>query len=418
MDSVQRRNTALNAMGEGLFGFKTNLVASATVLTVLLRDYGASERLIGAVSSIETAGALLPQLVGLYLFHSYRHRRRRLILWHIVVMLPILAVMAGLTLDADRLDPGLYRGSMLLCHAYYWVAIGVVNAAWSDFIAGLFPVTIRGTVMGLAMSAASLAGAAGALTAGWLIRSFPAPQVFACLYAAAWLIGTISLCLWIPVDDRVLNDLQEPPAPSLPVLARHFAHSLSDGNFRAFLVTRVLATLGFCVTPFIALRFMAPEGGCLSGSTIVSCGAAMTLSFSLASLFLGPLGDRSGHRLGILLGIGMQLATLLVLLCLPGLVGCVLAYACTGVCNACGVVSGSNMILETCPHGHRMAHISVGNLLIGTPMAFAAILAGLVAEKSSLATVFVICLGLSAMALAWCLCRVREPRALPLRPSC
>jgi len=417
MDSVQRRNAALNAAGEGLFGFKTNLVASATVLTVLLRDYGASERLIGAVSSIETAGALLPQLLGLYLFHSYRHRRRRLILWHIVVMLPILAVMAGLTLAADRIDPALYRWAMLFGHGYYWFTIGIVNAAWSDFIAGLFPVAIRGTVMGLAMFAAALAGAAGALTAGWLIRAFPAPLVFACLYAAAWVLGTASLCLWIPVDDRILASLPEPPAPSFGVLARHFAHSLSDANFRAFVVTRILATLGFCVTPFIALRYMAPEGGSLRGSTVVSCGAAMTLGFSLASLFLGPLGDRCGHRLGVLLGVGMQMVTLLVLLCIPGLTGCILAYAGTGVCNACGVVSSGNMIFETCPHGHRMAHISVGNLLIGTPMAFAAILAGLLAERSSLSVVFALCLGLSLAALIWCLVRVREPRALSLRPA-
>jgi MFS family permease len=138
----------------------------------------------------------------------------------------------------------------------------------------------------------------------------------------------------------------------------------------------------------------------------------MTLGFSLASLILGPLGDRCGHRIGIVAGISMQLVTLAVLLTLPGLGGCVLAYAGAGVCNACASVSGSNMIYETCPHEHRMAHISVGNLLIGTPMAFAAVLAGLVAEAWSLAAVFRICLAFSAAALVWCLLRVREPREL------
>ena len=410
MDSAQRRNTALNAAGEALFGFKGNLVASFTVLTVLLRDHGASEGMIGAVWSIETAGALLPQLLGLYVFHSYRQRRRRLIVWHVVVMLPILAVMAALTFASKGIDPAAYRWAMLGCHGYYWFMIGVVNAAWSDFIAGLFPVAIRGTAMGLAMCAASLAGAAGALTAGWLLRLYPGPQVFACLYAGAWVIGTASMCLWIPVDDRVLQQIPEPPAPSVPVLARHFAQSLSDANFRAFVVARILATLGFCVTPFIALRFMAPAGGGLARSTVVSCGAAMTLGFALASLFLGPLGDRYGHRLGVLLGIGAQIAALLLLLGVPSLAGCILAYGCAGVSNACGVVSSGNMTFETCPHGHRMAHISVSNLLIGTPMAFAAILAGLLAERASLALVFRLCLLISSAALLWCLFRVKEPR--------
>ena len=73
------------------------------------------------------------------------------------------------------------------------------------------------------------------------------------------------------------------------------------------------------------------------------------------------------------------------------------------------------MIFDTCPHGHRMAHISVGNLIVGAPMAFAAVLAGLIAERSSLDTVFRICLVLSATAFAWCLLKVKEPRTLKLK---
>jgi MFS family permease len=414
MTPTQRRNSALNAAGEALFGFKGNLMASATVLTVLLREYGASPRLIGAVWSIETAGALLPQLLGLYVFHSYQQRKRRLILWHVVVMLPIVGVMSALTCLAPRLDPAVYRWSMLAGHAYYWFMIGVVNAAWTDFLAGIFPVNIRGTVMGLAMFAASFAGAAGGLVAGYLIGIFPSPQVYAALYAAAWCLGTLAMCLWIPVDDSALRESPEPPPPALRTLGRHFAQSLSDRNFRAFLVARILATLGFCIIPFIALRFMSPAGGGLSRSTIVSCGAAMTLGFSLGSVVMGPLGDRHGHRLGVLLGAGLQVVALLVLLRVPGLGGCILAYGCAGVCNACGNVSHYNMIFETCPHAHRMAHIAVGNLIIGAPMAFAAVLAGLIAERSSLDTVFRICLVLSAAAFAWCLLRVREPRTLKL----
>ncbi len=417
MDPIQRRNTVLFAVGEGLFGFKTNLVASATVLTVLLRRYGASERLLGAVWGIEAAGALLPQLLGLYLFHTYRQRRRRLILWHIVVMIPAMAVMALLAGAADRLDPGWFRLGMVLCHAHYWLCIGVVNAAWSDFVAALFPVAIRGTVMGLCMASASVAGAAGALAAGALLRASDTPPVYAGLYAAAWLVGTVSLCLWIPVDDRVVKAQPDTPPPAVRILARHFWRSLADGNFRAFVATRVLATLGFCVTPFIALRFLAPAGGGLAASTVVSCGAAMTAGFALASIALGPLGDRRGHRLGLIVGITAQMATLMVLLWIPGLVGCVLAYAGTGICNACAAVSGGNLLFETCPHGHRMAHISVGNLLIGTPMAVVAVFAGILAEHHGLDAVFMACLAASAMAMLCCLCFVRDPRTLPLRSA-
>jgi MFS family permease len=148
----------------------------------------------------------------------------------------------------------------------------------------------------------------------------------------------------------------------------------------------------------------------------VSCGAALTLGLAAGSVVIGRLGDRHGHRLGVLIGIGMQVLTLLVILFVPGIRGCLLAYACAGICNACGYVSHYNMIFETCPHSHRMAHISVGNLLIGCPLALAAVFGGRVADVWGRPVLFTACLVFSVLAFVWCALAVKEPRTLPARP--
>ena len=408
------RNMALNTVGETVWGFKTGLVASVTVLTVLLRDHGASERLIGVVGGLETGAMLIPQLLGARLFASRRRRRVHMILWHVLVILPFLLAMGVLTLHAPRLAPAVYRWLMVAGHSGFCLAIGVANAAWIDFVAHLVSMRRRGTAMGLALAGSAFAGTGGSLAAGWAIGRFSGTRPFAAMYMGAWLLGTLAMTLWLPVDDRALRvDAGPDRLPFLQLLAR-FKASVSEGNFRAYLIGRILAALGFCILPFIALHYRSDAGGALPASVVVACGAALTFGTACGSLLLGRLGDRAGHRWGMLVGAGTQIGTLLVLLLVSGVNGCVVAYGAAGVCVACGQVSHYNMILETCPHEHHVAHISVGNLIVGVPMLLAPVAAGFIAGHIGLRAVFGACLVPSAAALLWFVVKVKEPRTLPV----
>jgi MFS family permease len=408
----ERRNALLNAAGEALFGFKFWLVPSATVLTVLLTRYGASERMLGAIVSIETACSLLPQLLGAWVFRSRRRLKRRLIIWHIAAMLPFLLLMGLLTFRADALDPALYRWLMLACHGGYWLAIGIVVAAWMDFLAHIFPAEVRGTAMGLASFASAMAGTGAGLLAGWLILRNPGPEVFGWMYVAAWLIGTGSMFLWVPVEDAGAEGAADAPPPTLRELADCFRAAFREANFRALLAGRLLGVLGFCIAPFVARYYSSTAGGALADSTIVSCGAAATLGGAIGGLALGRIGDHRGHRTGMLIGMALQAATLLTLLFGHGLPGCVLSYACMGLAGGCGI-SFSNLVYETCRHPNRLAHIALANLAVGSVMVFAPLAGGLVAERWGLPALFAASLALSLAALAWFSLAFRDPRARP-----
>jgi MFS family permease len=93
---------------------------------------------------------------------------------------------------------------------------------------------------------------------------------------------------------------------------------------------------------------------------------------------------------------------------------CVAAFAGMGICGGVSVVSHSNMLFETCPHDHRLAHITVGNLVMSAPLIAAPLLAGVLAAQLGLAALFRVCLAISLAAAAWILLRVREPRDLTL----
>lgn len=415
MQPREWRNALLNAAGESLFGFKFWLVPSATVLTVLLTRYGASERMLGAIVSIETACSLLPQLLGAWIFRSRRRLKEHLIVWHIAAMLPFLLLMGLITFRADRLDPVLYQWLMLGCHGGYWLAIGIVVAAWMDFVAHIFPASVRGTAMGMASFGSAMAGTAAGLLAGWLILRFPTPQVFAWMYVAAWLIGTGAMLLWFPVDDAGAQGAGDSPPPTWSDLKDCFRSSFHEPNFQALMVGRLLGVLGFCIAPFVARNYISPAGGGLSDSAIVSCGAAATLGGAIGALALGRFGDRRGHRSGMLIGMALQCVTMLTLLLGHGLAGCIVSYACMGLAGGCGI-SFSNLVYETCRHHSRMAHIALSNLAIGAVMVFAPLVGGMVAAQWGLRALFFGSLALSLAALVWFALAFRDPRDAPKAP--
>ena len=411
-------NTAINIAGESLWGLQAALVAPATVLTVLLASLQASEMTIGSIAAIEGGLIVAPQILGNYLFHSRRHRKRDLMLWHFVVILPLLFVMAALACPAFPTAAAARRLGLLAAFALFISGIGVATPAWADWLAFLFPQQRRGMVMGVTWFSASVAAAGGALLSGWAINNWPGMSTYAWLYAGAGLLAYASLAVFCFMNDAEAAAAPPTLPPRTADLLRRFRDSLGDRNFRAFLVGRVLATAGFCMVPFIAVYYISAQGGGMARGTVVSSGAAQAVGMALSGLLLGRLGDERGHRLGMLIGVATQVGALALILLSSGLWSCLVAYFGVGVCISVGMVSHFNMLFETCPHDARMAHITVGNTVISVAAIGAPLLAGLVAGTWGLKPLFAICLALSVLALLWFVMLVKEPRDENLLAAC
>ncbi len=412
-EQLTRRNALLNIAGESVWGLKANLVVPSVILAVLLYQFGASPELIGAISAIEISMQLIPQMLGSYIFHSRARRKVQLVRWHYLVMLPFTLIMGILTFFADQMDPALFRTGMLVSFACYIAAIGVVAASWIEYFLGtIYDASIRGTVMGFSSFGSSLAGTGGALFAGWLIGAMPGIRAFAWLYIISWVLGMVSITLFLFIKDPGGADHPEEGPPSLVELAASLRSSLALANFRNYLIGRVLAVCAFGLIPFIAIYFTSSAGGGLAKDYVVASFAAYTLASALGALALGRLGDRYGHRWGILFGAGMQAVTLGIAVLVPGGLGCILTYLGAGLANSCGFVSHSNLVMDMCPpdNKHRVAHISIANLVIGVPAAASPILAGWVAGNWNVPTLFMACLGISLVALLWLALRFKEPR--------
>lgn len=416
---VERRNTFLNMAGEALWGFQAALVASATVLTVLLTRFDASARLIGVIPAIEGTLVVLPQIVGIWLFHSSAHRRRDLVLWHLMLPIPMLLAMGILILSPASANQPFMRCALLCLFAAFVAGIGAIVSVWMDWLADLFRPAIRGTAIGIAFAAAALAGVAGGVIAGAVIGKWPGLVTYGILYMIAGLIAAGSFLCFGLIDDSHCSAsapaVSRPPSPAETM--KRFRLSIADLNFRRYIIGRGLAAMGFAMTPFIAIYYRTKDGGSLTEAEVIAAGSLMALGAAAGNLAFGKIGDKLGHRLGVITGAVMQAVTLLLLLTTHGSWSCAVAYFCAGICVSSTFVSHSNMLYETCPHDHRLSHITLGNMVLALPLLAGGLLSGQVAERFGLYPLFWMCLVLSLGGCTWLVLLVREPRDKEAAPT-
>lgn len=404
----ERHNAICNVTGEVIWGFQGSLVPVATVLTVLLLQLGAKPSTVGLLPMLDGI-MLMMQLAGIYLFREKRRRRVRLVLWHYCVMLPFLGLIGVLILLRSRMGAGTLIISVMACWSVFVLAMGVVIAAWQDWLAHLFHEGIRGRVTGLAWGLSSLVGVVSALLAGWILRLYPDLSTFGWLYLVAMVLAFASITVYLAIRDPAEQEEQE-RVPRLRDMAAAAHQSLRCADFRAVLIGRCLAYAGFCVGPYITMYYLSDTGGKLSDSLLVSLGAAQTLGAAIACITFGRLGDRLGHRFGVLTGAIFQVACLVCVLLIAGPIGCVLAMLSSGCVRGAMSVSYMNLVLESCPHHIRSAHVAIGNIIVGTTAMVVPILGSRLAGAYGIRTMIAASLAMSLLAASWITWKVRDPR--------
>ena len=100
MTPQERHNAICNITGETFWGFQAAMVMPTTVLTVLLTQLGASKAAVGVIPSLDGL-TLFMSVFGIYLFRSHKKRKFRIILFHYVTLVPLLALMGVAILAHD-----------------------------------------------------------------------------------------------------------------------------------------------------------------------------------------------------------------------------------------------------------------------------------------------------------------------------
>lgn len=408
MTPQERHNAICNITGETLWGFQVAMIMPTTVLTVLLTQLGASKATVGLIPSLEGLGMLL-SVAGIYLFRSHKKRKFRIILFHYLILVPCLTAMGLAAVAHDFIPRDLLKILLIGIWALFMSGCGMIGPAWMDWIANLFRREIRGTITGASWGCSSLAGIAGALTAGWALHGNQDIHTFGWLYLSAAVFAALSITVFLAIRDPA-QDLAVDRAPGWCEMLAATRESLSDRPFRGILVGRCLGLAGFCIGPFIALHYISPTGGGLTDSLVVSLGSAQTIGAAICCMLFGRIGDRIGHRFGLLMGIIFQICSLLSVLLVPGPVGCFLAMLFSGGVGGTLLISYLNLVIESCPHQVRAAHLMIGNMVVGVAGLLFPLVGAGIAVHAGIPILMKVSLALSVMALVWNIYKMKDPR--------
>lgn len=372
------------------FGVAMHFLSQTTVLPSLVRHLTDSAPLIGLVSTIQTGGWLLPQLIAANYVADKPLKKR-------YVAIPALAgrllypFLAWAIWAWAEPHPRLTLALFYLAYSLFVLADGLASVPWFDVFSKSLPPRLRGRLVGWAQMTMGIAGIGAGLAVGRILGAegpgYPAN------YALLYLIASVSLGL------SLLSFLQVRERPSQEVAARmpwaHFLPQLArvlreDRSFRALIITRLLVGWSGMAMPFYvvyALDVLGFQPGVIG--TFVS---AQVVGGILSGAAMGYIGEHKGTRAVIRFAAVFALASPLTALALAFVrealpVGW-LIYAYSLIFAALGALANANMagfmnyILEIAPEAERPLYVGLANTLSSLVL-LAPLVGGLILEAAS-----------------------------------
>jgi len=354
-------NFAVNLLDGASFWFGASFVSSSTILPLFISKLTSNPLPIGLLAVIAQSAWFLPQLFTANAVERLSRKKPVVVnLGLFLERLPFWVIILA-ALVSTR-SPLLALILFLACYAWFGLGAGVVATAWQDLIASCFPVSRRGSFLGLTSFLGTGTGAMGAALSVWLLRTFPFPANFAYNFAIAAVMIFMS---WV-----FLSLTREPVrlVSVHPQSNRQFFSTLpdvlrNDHNFRRFLVARLLMALGGMgvgfVTVAVVRRWQVPD------STVGIYTAVLLLGQTAGNLAFGFLADRSGHKLCLELGIASGALAFGLAWLAPSPVWYYGVFVLLGIASGSVMVSGILVVMEFCEPQRRPTYIGIGNTGVG-----------------------------------------------------
>lgn len=385
----------LNVTNGALFTFSATLMDPTLVLVLFISELTASNFLIGAVSTIGSAGWFLPQL---FISGWVQSKPRQLPIYRLV---SVGRVVSWALLAASI---WFVRDSNLLLIVFFSIYIimnllgGLAGIPFMEVLSKTISPARRGRLFGLRMLSGGLLGLLGSRVVKWALQgTLPYPRNYAFLIFTGLLFGGSALFIYSLTDEPVGSTRK---TASLTEQFRRGWYALrTNHSYRQLLLGRSFLFLGFIVIPFYTILarqvLIAPD------AVIGDYLALTTLIALLGNYPWGWLLDRKGMRWGLrIASLGWTLTTLLGLFIwwaaradlLAGLpfAAYFVAYPLfflRGLLAPVARVAGFNLLLEIAPPDDRSLYLGFSNTFLGVVL-FLSTLGGVLMDLFGIQVLF------------------------------
>ncbi len=396
-------NFAVNSLDYAFFSLGLAFASVNTLLPLFASRLGASNVQIGLIPAVAYLGWSIPALLGGR--HSSRLERKLpfILRYTAFERLPF----AGFALVAFFLAPissslALWVFFLLLGVSFF--AMGYIGPAWMEMIGKVIHPARTGSYFATGVGVGALMGVWGSRLAEKILENYP----FAVNFGYCFLLTSLAMA----VSFFFLALTREPSEPVKTQPGGYF-HSLprilrEDRSFLNYLVARVFLGLGFMggafYTVYVLYRFQVPDG------MIAQYNAFLLVSQGLSNLLWGPLGDRRGQKMVLLMGASAIIMSNLLAIFSASPWGFYAAFALFGVNYSAISVGGLAILLDFAPLGERSGYVALGSFISWLPSFFAPLMGGIMADFVGYQAVFWLTLIFNAAGLLWLFFGVREPK--------
>jgi MFS family permease len=290
-----RWNFFVNSMDYAFFSLGMTLGSIFTLFPVFAKNLGASNVELGLIPAIANLGWGIPAIWGAK--YAERSPRKLKLVLEVTLgeRLPYL-FMALISFYLAVPSPKLALYLSILMMGIATFSMGFLGPPWMSMIEKVIDPKRRGTFFAMGNGLGAILGVGGSIIAKRLLSEYPFPENFGYVFLTAFVFFMVSfvfLALTREVPDQVTPD-DEP----IWNYIKNMKHVFLDGNFRNFLIERIITSFMFASSGFITVylleKFSLPDDAAAVFTAIV------LTSQGVSSFVFGPLGDKKGHKLNLL----------------------------------------------------------------------------------------------------------------------
>jgi len=392
LTSLERRNF-LSALWHGAFlALGIALTQPTTVISAFVADLTGSTVWVGGLSTVLTAAGALPQLI---VARWIEPRPRKMPYLMVAIYLRVVSwgMLAGLTYAIGPSHPQLLAWVLVGLLALFYAGGGLGGVPYTDIIGKIIPPERRGAFFGGKQALAGPLSVGAALLARQILATTAYPANYALLFGlAAFSLLVASLGFWV---------IREPPradADGRVASWREYAEQLREvaGRLRTLIGVQWLTGFSLMVLPFYVVYARQALGA--PPRAIGWFMLAQVLGGVFGNLVWAWLVDQYGSRLMLSVcgTISMVTPLLAILLGQFGWIGLLPVIVLGGATFHGRQVGFSSALLEIAPTAERPTYSALNVVLI-LPVAFLSLIAGLLLERWSYPTLFVIAAGFIGM---------------------
>ena len=404
---IHSRNTLLNATGEGFWGFAMAFHNMNSVIPMFLAQLGASAFIIGMIPGGFILLVALPQILSASLFQGSPHVKG----WNVGLHFALgpLALVMGFIFYHFGLTGSAGIQTYLLLWLIWSLGVGFLVPIWADFLAIVTVSGRRGRFLGITFTVNALMGIAGGYVLQEILSKpdigFPRNFGLAFLImGAAIFVGNIFFIFM-----RVIH----PPQPRETQRIRWWRRISrifgENRDFRTYMFTRALGAATMMPMAFYGVDLQARFDLPLSAAGTFTL--FLVIGQAIFNIVFGYIGDLFGRKFAISgFFVGHLLAgTMAVIATEPWMA--YLTFVFVGMGLGAGQSSFMVFVYEFAGEsGDRKMFYAALDTAVAPFIVLYISVAGLIAEKLGMTTLYGISLGLVLTALLIFIFKVHPPK--------